>query len=89
VSKYIAVVLAAAIATLAQAQAPVRTIEEKSFEVFDTGLEPMSCCTMSPATHEVGYWLSDNLFVVNALREEPDANRRQAERLMLVDAGSR
>lgn len=88
-SKYIAVVLTAAIATLAQAQVPTRTIEEKSFEVFDTGLEPMSCCTMSPATHEVGYWLSDTLFVVNALRDEPDANRRQAERLMLVDADTR
>lgn len=88
-SKFITILLAAAIATLAQAQAPARTIEEKSFEVFDTGLEPMSCCTMSPATHQVGYWLSDTLLVVNALRDEPDANRRQAERLMLVDAGSR
>lgn len=87
--RYIAIVLAASIATLAQAQTPVRTIEEKTFEVFDTGLEPMSCCTMSPATHEVGYWLSDNLLVVNALREESDANRRQAERLMLVDASTR
>lgn len=57
-SKFIAIVLVAALATLVQAQAPTRTIEEKSFEVFDTGLEPMSCCTMSPATHEVGYWLS-------------------------------
>jgi hypothetical protein len=58
-----------------------RQIEDKKFEIIETGLE-----YMYNSLPHAGWWLSNDLLMVNALQDVPDAKRKSLQRVMLVDA---
>jgi len=71
----------------ADARDAKRKIEEKSFKVIDTGLEIMSCCSTSSASlGRIAFWLNNDLIAVNAMQDVPDANKKELQRIMLVEA---
>lgn len=65
-----------------------KPIRQKKFEVIETGLEPMvnkRSTYFGPAPT----WLNDDLFIVNATQEVPDADERMLQRLMAYDVKQR
>lgn len=64
---------------------PTRQIEERPLEVVDTGFEPQTCCTMAPSSSRVGAWIDNDRLIFSALRDEPDADKKYKERVVLFD----
>ncbi|MBI3446858.1 MAG: hypothetical protein HY055_16200 [Magnetospirillum sp.] len=62
-----------------------RQVEDVTFEVIETGYEPMSCCNLGPKVTREANWLSDDVVAFNALRDVPDANRNQLQRAIVFD----
>lgn len=56
-------------------------LEESGYEVIDTGLQFSALNNMGV----LGEWLNDHLILLNALRDEPDAQLKNLHRVMLFD----
>ncbi|MBF0269809.1 MAG: hypothetical protein HQL44_14585 [Alphaproteobacteria bacterium] len=69
-------------------ETPKRIIEDVSFETIETGLEIMSCCLSSP-TDDAGVWLTDDLLLLNVLRDVPNANRNRLEQVVVFNLTTR
>ena len=65
----------------AQAEIPIRKIENQSFDLFDTGLGVSGCCDLSTT----GIWLNNDLFAMSSMKDSPDAIEKKSLQVMLVD----
>lgn len=59
-------------------------IEERPAKVIETGLVPC-CSSRSHSATPVGEWLSDDLLLLNALQDVPDADEKALEKLVVFD----
>jgi hypothetical protein len=67
-----------------------RTIEDKKFELIETGLEfwPPGVSISYSSGLDYGFWLSDTLLVTSVLQDVPDAFKQKLERIMLLDVST-
>lgn len=72
----------------AGAESVKKPIPEQRFEVIETGLEPMLNLTLNSDYGPSGIWLSDDLLMVNAIQDVPDADQKKLQRVMLVNAST-
>ncbi len=67
-----------------------RTIEDKKFELIETGLEfwPPGVSIPYSSGLDYGFWLSDTLLVTSVLQDVPDAFKQKLERIMLLNVST-
>lgn len=65
------------------AEQPLRIIQKKQFDTFETGLGPLGCCVPT----DTGVWLNDDLFAMTATQAVPllEAEGKRLQRIMLID----